>query len=82
LIRTRIKLYSKILFVYICKEKDNEEKFKERDEKFAHAAYLTLKYVTSSVTGYLILKDTIMFPWYMGGSGSLMNCFTNVPWHP
>jgi len=60
-----------VYLVYICKDQDNAEKLKDRQERAAHALYLTLKHLTSSVVGYIILKDTIILPWYLGGSGSL-----------
>jgi len=37
-------------------------------------------YLGSSITGYIILKDTEILPWYLGGSGSLENCFTDLPY--
>ena len=69
--KIKIKTISMVYLVYICKDQDNAEKLKDRQERAAHALYLTLKHLTSSVVGYMILKDTIILPWYLGGSGSL-----------
>jgi len=69
--KIKIRTISMVYLVYICKDQDNAEKLKDRQERAAHALYLTLKHLTSSVVGYMILKDTIILPWYLGGSGSL-----------
>lgn len=69
--KIKIKTISMVYLVYICKDQDNAEKLKDRQERAAHALYLTLKHLTSSIVGFMILKDTIILPWYLGGSGSL-----------
>lgn len=70
------------VFLLICKDQDNIEKMKERAEKAAIALYKYLVYLGGSCVGYYLLKDSEILPWYLGGTGSLKNCFTNTPFQP
>jgi len=51
----------------------------DRSQKAALALYKWSVYVFTSAVGFLILKDTEVLPWYLGGKGELANCFTTIP---
>lgn len=68
------------IFILVCKDADNPIKLLERSDKAGIAFYKFLVYVGSSIIGYFILKDSEILPWYLGGSGLLKNCWTNVPY--
>jgi hypothetical protein len=55
------------IFILICKDADNPIKLNERSDKAGIAFYKLIVYVGSSIIGYLILKDSEILPWYLGG---------------
>lgn len=63
------------VFMLICKDQEDQQKLQERADKAGQNLYKWIYYLGSSVGAYLILKDTPILPWYLGGSGSLDNVF-------
>jgi hypothetical protein len=69
--KRQLKNASIPIFLLICKDQENTEKLKDRADKAAVALYKWVYYTGSSISGYYILKDTEILPWYLGGVGSL-----------
>jgi hypothetical protein len=67
-------------FIQIAKDQHDQQMVEERANKSALALYKLCVYMGTSMWGYIILKDSEIMPWFMGGSGSLVNCFTNLPY--
>lgn len=67
------------IFLMICKDQHDKKLAEDRSQKAALALYKWSVYVFTSAVGFLILKDTEVLPWYLGGTGELANCFTTIP---
>ena len=48
------------------------------------ALYKSIMYSISIVFGWIVLKDTEILPWFMGGlkNGHVKYCWLNAPWIP
>jgi len=64
----------------VGKDQNNKEIFDERVYKASLAFYKVLYYFVTSVWGYIIIKDTEIFPKWLGGNGAIENCFKNYPY--
>lgn len=66
--------------VKYCKDQDNPEKLEQRVTKVCDLFYKEIFYLTSTITGYLIMKDSPVLPYYLGGSGSMKGIFDGMPY--
>ena len=74
---------TKILAPYFqpyCKDQKDKAKSIARSKRAAVAFAKSFYYFLNSIWGYILLKDTDFLPSILGGSGSLKNCFENVPY--
>ena len=60
-------------FYPICKEKNDEEARVVRTKKAVKNIYKFLYYLSSLIFGYVVLKDSHVLPFSLGGSGSFDN---------
>jgi hypothetical protein len=69
-------------FLLIVKDQHDKNLAKARAEKASIAFAKTCYYVCNSIWAYGLIKDTNFMPWYLGGKGSIENCFENAPLTP
>jgi len=66
----------------VGKDQNDKELQDARVEKASLALYKFCYYTGMSIWGYIILKDSAVFPTWLGGTGSLKNCFIAYPFAP
>ena len=66
-------------FYRICKEKDDEHLRLSRTEKAVHCSFKAFYYVTSSLWGYLVLKESSYLTPLLFGKGDLTMCGRDYP---
>ena len=64
----------------VGKDKNDKELFDSRVYKASLAFYKVIYYFMMTVWGYIIIKDTNIFPKWLGGNGAIAYCFTNYPY--
>jgi len=64
----------------VCKDEETIEKKRDRAHRAGANLYKLIFYTITSIYGYIILKDSPILPWYLGGSGNLDNIFTGMPY--
>ena len=69
-------------FLLIVKDQHDKNLANARAEKASIAFAKTCYYVCNSIWAYGLIKNTNFLPWYLGGSGSIENCFENAPLTP
>jgi hypothetical protein len=69
-------------FFLVCKDKEDKKAFETRVFKASTATFKLIWYSSMSVWAYLLLKDTRIWPEFLGGSGTLENSFENFPFAP
>jgi hypothetical protein len=64
----------------ICKDQDDPVKLERRVYMCSLAFFKGIFYTTSSIVGYLIMRDSPVLPWYLGGNGSIDGIFRGMPY--
>lgn len=73
---------TKPFLLSICKDQHDKLLNDARATKASLLVFKNLFYITMSAWAYIILKDTEIFPTWLGGTGSLENCFKEYPFAP
>lgn len=63
-------------FKIVCKDQHDMKLVNARAERAGAALYKALYYFATSVTGYIVMKDSEILPWYLGGNGDIANIWT------
>jgi len=78
--KRQVKRLSKPLCLKICKDEGDKDKLSKRADANGELMYKGIFYLTSSVIGYIIMKDTPILPRALGGSGDIDNIFAGIPY--
>ena len=70
-VKKSITAYCYPWYYSICREKKDEEIRIRRSKKGVDNIYKCFFYSVSYYLGWYVLKDSFIFPSYLGGSGSL-----------
>lgn len=63
-----------------CKEKKDLVIREEKTKKGVKNLFRFFYYSSSTIFGYIVLKDTIYLPTTLGGSGSIYNTYVDFPY--
>lgn len=66
----------------ICKDKDDSDLHDARVQKMCLAGYKFVWYTGMSAWAFILIKDTLILPTFLGGKGSVANSFTQFPYAP
>jgi hypothetical protein len=69
-------------FFLVCKDKEDKKAFETRVFKASTATFKLIWYSCMSVWAYILLKDTKIWPEFLGGSGTIENSFEFFPFAP
>ena len=80
--RTQVSQAVKPIFNIFGKDKQNRDLFEARLAKTSIAVYKLIFYCCMSLWAYFLLKDTDIWPSFMGGKGTVENSYKNFPFAP
>ena len=81
-LKKQVKNIAKPILMIIGKDQNDKEMLNARVLKASALFYKMIFYTAMSLWAYYILKDSEIYPSWLGGKGSLKNCFVNYPYSP
>ena len=70
------------IFNIYGKDKNDTDLFEARLAKTSVATYKIIFYTVMSLWAYILLKDTTIWPKFMGGKGTVEESYLNLPYAP
>jgi hypothetical protein len=75
-----VKRHVKPFCLKVVKDEGDADKLSKRADAGGDLIYKGIFYTTSSILGYIIMKDTPILPKGLGGSGSVDAIFADMPY--